>query len=92
MNKVLQSTGAFWNSVDWKALLKNIREFFNSYVFYIFETLAACLFVATSQEVVGAVLFCSPYCLYSFDLRRYSSNDVALSIDFCFYDKLLRFF
>ena len=57
MNKVLQSTGAFWNSVDWKALLKNIREFFNSYVFYIFETLAACLFVATSQEVVGAVCF-----------------------------------
>ena len=38
-------------------LLETFRAFFNSYIFYIFQTLAACWFVWLEQEVLGAVVF-----------------------------------
>ena len=38
-------------------LLKWLRAFFNSYIFYIFETLLACWFVWFQKEVLGAVVF-----------------------------------
>ena len=37
--------------------LKSAREFLNSRVFYAFEVLLACFFVAIRQEVVGAICF-----------------------------------
>lgn len=40
-----------------KALLKTLRRGFNSYAFYIIETLAACAFVALRAEVLGAIFF-----------------------------------
>lgn len=39
------------------ALLKNLRKFFNSYLFYAIETAIAALFVFCYQEVLGAVFF-----------------------------------
>lgn len=40
-----------------KALLQTLRRFFNSELFYVFETLFACLLVVMRQEVIGAVIF-----------------------------------
>lgn len=53
MNKVLGQVCSFMRNLDKRAVLAAVREFFNSYVFYIFETIAACLFVAAGQEVAG---------------------------------------
>lgn len=38
-------------------LLYTIRRFLNSYVFYMFETLIACLFVFMGREAIGVLAF-----------------------------------
>lgn len=63
MNKVLGQVCSFMRNLDKRAVLAAVREFFNSYVFYIFETIAACLFVAAGQEVAGAVFFVALICM-----------------------------
>ncbi|MBR6703280.1 MAG: hypothetical protein IKL76_01840 [Clostridia bacterium] len=37
--------------------LRLLREFFNSYIFYVLETLLACAFVLFRQEVFGVIVF-----------------------------------
>jgi hypothetical protein len=46
-----------------KTLLKNARSFFNSYTFYIFQTLLACVIVALKMEVLGVVCFIGLLCV-----------------------------
>lgn len=43
--------------IDGQALLRSVRGFFNSYIFYVFETLLACAFVLFRQEVFGVIVF-----------------------------------
>ena len=43
--------------------LTAIRSFFCSYLFFIFQTIAACYFVATRQELVGLISFAVCICL-----------------------------
>ena len=38
-------------------LLLSLRQFFNSYIFYVLETLIACVFVLCRQEVIGVIAF-----------------------------------
>lgn len=38
-------------------LLRSVRSFFNSYIFYVLETLLACVFVFFHQEVFGVIAF-----------------------------------
>ena len=40
-----------------KEILKSLRQFFNSYLFYGIETIVACLFVILREEVIGVVSF-----------------------------------
>ena len=48
-----------FKNIDGKELLAILRRFCNSYLFYAFEFVAACLFVAAGKEVEGAVFFVS---------------------------------
>lgn len=63
MKKVFSAARPLPGLPDGKALLAGARAFFNSYLFYVFETLAACLFVWTGEEVAGAVCFVALICL-----------------------------
>ena len=44
-------------STKGQAFLRSLRDFFNSYIFYVLETLLACTFVLCRQEVVGVIAF-----------------------------------
>lgn len=57
MKKVSSMFRSLVNRKNIKVLLVFSRDFFNGYVFYAFETVVACLFVATGREVEGAVYF-----------------------------------
>lgn len=46
-----ENKGAFGAFLAW------LREFFNSYLFYVFELFAAFMFVVMSKEVYGAIVF-----------------------------------
>lgn len=63
MKELLRKLRLFTEIPDGKSLLAFFRKFFNSYTFYIFETLAACLFVGARREVEGAVFFVVLICL-----------------------------
>lgn len=63
MKKVLQRFRLSAWFPDAESFLHTIRKFFNSYTFYVFQTMAACLFVWTGQEVAGAVCFVVLICL-----------------------------
>lgn len=64
MKKVLSEVRPFFAGLpDGKELLAFARKFFNSYLFYVFETIAACLFVWAGEEVAGAVCFVALICV-----------------------------
>ncbi len=56
MEAILQTTPAHHVGIGGRAL-KVARKILNSYTFYIFETLLACLFVWNRSEVTGAIVF-----------------------------------
>lgn len=45
-----------------KSFLHGVREFCNGYAFYVWQTLAACLFVTTKEEVNGVLFFVALIC------------------------------
>lgn len=63
MKKVFAGIRSVTRNTDPKSVLFFVRKFFNSYCFYAFETIAACLFAATGKEVAGAVCFVCLICV-----------------------------
>ncbi len=63
MEKVFGQALSFLRRLNKKDVLAKARAFFNSYLFYIFETVAACVFAAARAEVAGAVVFVALICV-----------------------------